>query len=81
MKWAKTIIPNKEWSGYCSQISAYTFLRRTSNGVEAGFASGNELYKSEEITDIDDLRRIDLHRRQTNQRPFPLLTDDEMEDK
>lgn len=77
MKWAKKIIPNKEWKDYCSHISAYTFLRRTPEGVEAGFVSDDNLYKCEEITDIEELRLIDLHRRQVNQRPFPLIKEQE----
>jgi hypothetical protein len=79
--WVKKEVDNKEWD-YIKDISAYYKL--SSEGMGRGakktvaFCVADNIPEGcEEITDIEELRLIDLHRRQVNQRPFPLIKEQE----
>lgn len=70
--WVKKNIPVKEWKNYYSQYDAYTFLHKQKSGIDIGFLAIKINDDCEEITDLEDLRIMDLHRRPADRRPFPL---------
>lgn len=72
-KWYKAFVSTKEWNNYYSKVPAYTFLRGTKEKTEVGFiaAEDNPPEGCLEITDIEDLRKIDLHCEANHQSPRP----------
>jgi hypothetical protein len=81
-KWVEDIITKTQWKNHHSHISSYTFLEEVDGGIKIGYPVAHDPEKgiisnTPEITDEEYLRRIDLHRRATNTRPFPLETPEE----
>jgi len=74
--WYKTKVPSYEWNEYYSKNNSYTFLKKYKEGknefVEMGFLAVVPPFDSIEITDLEELRQIDLHRKEVNiySRPF-----------
>ena len=72
--WYKTTIPTKKWNEYYSKIPGYTFLDGNTKEVSMGFLSVSAPAGCLEVTNMEELRKIDLHRRAI--RAYPLVFDD-----
>jgi hypothetical protein len=68
--WYKANVPTKQWNEYYSKITGYTFLDGDKNSTNIGFLSVHPPQGCLEITNIDELRKIDLHRRAARIYPF-----------
>ncbi len=73
MKWVRETISEKEWVSHYSKHSAYTLVDRNNNSVDICYLVNGEVPgPCIEVTDMETLRKIDLHRRSVNHSPFPL---------
>lgn len=71
--WTSKKVSKTDWREYYSNISTYTFLEDKGDGILIGFISTPDIPRGcEEITDIEHLRIIDIHRKQANIGPSPL---------
>lgn len=74
INWTSKQVSITDWRNYYSEISSYTFLENTQDGILVGFITVGETPAGcEKITDENYLRSIDVHRRQINTRPFPFI--------
>ena len=62
----------KDWSGHYSKIQGYTFLSKDENGVLIGFASYAVKEGVVEITEPEELRKVQMHRESANFHPQPM---------
>jgi hypothetical protein len=73
--WVSKLITMKEWESWYSKHISYTYLGEDFLGktklIKIGFLTCNLSDKVEEITDPDELRKIDLHNRACNISPTP----------
>jgi len=78
INWTSKQVSNADWRNYYSEISGYTFLENTQDGVLVGFITVGEIPAGcERITDINLLRTIDAHRTQINLKPTPFIQEQE----
>lgn len=68
-RWYKAKVDKKKWNDWYSK-SGYSFLGEEKDGVWVGFLSVVEPEGCLEMTDLDELRRVDLHRQATNHLPY-----------
>jgi hypothetical protein len=69
-KWYSKIVSKKEWEIYSK--SGYTFLSEDGGNVRIGFLAVIPPLSCLEITDVDDLLKIQRHREATNSFPQPM---------
>lgn len=79
--WVEKKIPEREWNSTYSQLGSYTFLGESDGKVSVGFLDTQIPFGGIEIYDDELLRRIDLHRRAINLRPYPLENEEEKRDR
>jgi hypothetical protein len=78
--WVKKQVSKKDWASTYSQSLGYSWLGENAGNVIMGFLIGRPADKEEvdllndriALCNDDELRRIDLHRRAANCRPYPL---------
>jgi len=70
-KWYSKVITKKEWEIF-SKVGSYSFLDEDGGNVRVGFLAVNEPFNCLEITDIDDLMKIQRYREATNSFPQPM---------
>jgi hypothetical protein len=68
--WYRAKVPTKKWNDYYSKVGSYTFLGGDKNDTYVGFLAVNPPAGCLEITETDELLKIDAHRRATNHMPF-----------
>lgn len=68
--WYRAKITRKEWIGYFSKINSFTYLDEEKNNVGMGFLAVIPPPNCLKITNLLELRKLDLHRRAINLRPF-----------
>ena len=68
--WYKTKITIKEWNEYYSKIPGYTFLDGDKKEVSMGFLAVIAPMNCLEITNIEELKKIDSHRKAIRHSPF-----------
>ncbi len=79
--WAEKTVTKSDWKSHYCHLNNYTFLGEEERGILVGFLTCELSLNVLEIFDEDKLRRIDLHRRASNLRPTPFLTEEEKEEK
>ena len=70
-QWYRAIVPIKKWNEFYSTTGNYTFLKGNDKQIEIGFLSTTLPENCLEITDTDDLLKIQRHREVTNHYPMP----------
>ena len=60
--WIKAKISSKLWNNYYSKITGYTFLSDDGNGIWIGFTGVILPDGCLEITNVDELLKIQRHR-------------------
>jgi hypothetical protein len=68
--WYKAKVPVTKWNEFYSKTSSYTFLAEDGKDVWVGFLAVIPPVDCLEITNLEELRKIDLHRRATSSYPF-----------
>jgi hypothetical protein len=69
--WVKRNVSKKEWSNFYGWVGCYCPLEKNKDGMIIGFISaGGVPYDCQEITDLEEMRKIDNYRRAYNIRPF-----------
>jgi hypothetical protein len=70
-KWFSAIVPKPAWNNYYSKLSTtYVLLSSGSHNVTIGFLAVIPPANCLEISNIEELRTIDLHMRAVNSHPF-----------
>lgn len=68
--WYKSKVPTKQWNTFYSHSGNYTFLGEDGNDTLVGFLAVIPPDGCLEITNMDELIRIDAHRKASNHRPL-----------
>lgn len=70
--WYRTTVPIKQWNNYYSKCN-YTLLSSNTKEATIGFCAVHVPHGCLEITEYEDLKKIDAHRRMINYSPYPLV--------
>lgn len=70
--WYKVKVPTKQWNEFYSKTGGYTFLSGDKSETFMGFLAVIPPDGCLEITDYDELKKIDSHRRAINRSPYVL---------
>jgi len=70
--WLRAKITQKEWINNYSKIPGYTLLEKEKDGVWIGSYGIGVNLKATQIVNLEDLRKIQLHREAINWRPKPM---------
>ena len=70
-KWYKVKVLTKKWNDYYSKIGSYTFLGEEDKDTWIGFLAVVPPENCLEITNIEELRKIQLHKEASNSYPRP----------
>jgi hypothetical protein len=73
--WVQKSVSKREWNSYYRELSSYTYIGADDDKIVVGFLASEIPSNCIEITDIERLRMIDLHRRAANVRPFPFVSE------
>ena len=69
--WYRLKVSTNQWNNYYSKISSYTFLEEGGTDTWVGFLSVIPPENCLEITNMEDLMKIQRHREGTNTYPQP----------
>ena len=71
-KWYKSKVPTKKWNEFYSKTGGYTFLTEEGKETWIGFLAVDPPLNCLEITNEEELLKIQRHREAINSWPQPL---------
>jgi len=70
--WIKNKIDSRKWTDYYSKIPGYTLLEQDKDGVWVGYCGVSLTEGALEITNTDELLKIQRHREVAHYYPQPM---------